>query len=59
METVFPVGSRVLETRSYGSSAWTRTARIQVELPDGSTKLYFMKVVFQVRKFGFNLTKYA
>ncbi|KAL8726241.1 MAG: hypothetical protein Q9166_006829 [cf. Caloplaca sp. 2 TL-2023] len=40
---VLPEGSRVLEASSFGISAWTRTARISVQLPDGSPKLYFLK----------------
>ncbi|KAI4262524.1 MAG: hypothetical protein L6R42_002302 [Xanthoria sp. 1 TBL-2021] len=40
---VLPLGSRVLSASSFGSSAWTRTARIRVQLPDGSAKQYFLK----------------
>ncbi|KAL8657877.1 MAG: hypothetical protein Q9226_001474 [Calogaya cf. arnoldii] len=41
---VLPPGSRVLEASSFGSPAWTRTARIEVQLADGSSKQYFLKV---------------
>ena len=39
-----PEGSTVLEASSFGTSAWTRTARIRVQLSDGSPKAYFLKV---------------
>ncbi|KAI4232556.1 MAG: hypothetical protein LQ349_004928 [Xanthoria aureola] len=38
-----PSGSRVVEASSFNPSAWTRTACIKVQLPDGSLKQYFMK----------------
>lgn len=41
---VLPKGARVLEASSYGTSAWTRTARIKVELADSTPKSYFLKV---------------
>lgn len=41
---MFPPGSVVLSAESYGSSAWTQTGCITVELPDGEFKKYFMKV---------------
>ncbi|KAI4224788.1 MAG: hypothetical protein L6R40_008416 [Gallowayella cf. fulva] len=40
---VLPSGSRVLECSSFGTSAWTRTARILVQSPDGSSRQYFLK----------------
>ncbi|KAL8712659.1 MAG: hypothetical protein Q9220_003191 [cf. Caloplaca sp. 1 TL-2023] len=40
---VLPPGSRVLEASSFGTSAWTRTARISVTLEDGTLKKYFLK----------------
>ncbi len=39
-----PEGSTVIEASSFGTSAWTRTARIRVQLSDGSQKAYFLKV---------------
>jgi protein-ribulosamine 3-kinase len=39
-----PEGSTVVEASSFGTSAWTRTARIRVQLSDGSQKAYFLKV---------------
>ena len=39
----FPEGAKVISADSYGSSAWTVTARIHVELPDGTSKRYFLK----------------
>ena len=41
---VLPEGSAVLEASSFGTSALTRTARIRVQLSDGSQKAYFLKV---------------
>lgn len=41
---ILPQGTRVIEASSYGTSAWTRTARVDVELPDGTQKSYFLKV---------------
>jgi len=39
----FPKGSKVLKASSYGTSAWTRTSRIVIQLEDGTEKSYFMK----------------
>lgn len=41
---VLPKGAKVLGASSYGTSAWTRTARINIELDDGTPKSYFLKV---------------
>ena len=41
---ILPQGTRVIEASSYGTSAWTRTARVDVVLPDGTQKSYFLKV---------------
>ena len=41
---ILPTGTKVLQASSYGTSAWTRTARIDVELADGAPKSYFLKV---------------
>ncbi|KAL8833154.1 MAG: hypothetical protein Q9170_004456 [Blastenia crenularia] len=38
-----PSESQVLEASSYGTSAWTRTARIAVKQRDGTLKSYFLK----------------
>ena len=35
----------MLEASTFGTSAWTRTARIIVELGNGDSKSYFLKVV--------------
>lgn len=43
---VFPPGSVVLSAESYGSSAWTQTGCVTIELPNGDLKKYFMKVTF-------------
>lgn len=40
----FPTRSKVKDARSHGASFWTRTARIDVELADGTLKRYFLKV---------------
>ncbi|KID89214.1 Fructosamine/Ketosamine-3-kinase [Metarhizium guizhouense ARSEF 977] len=40
----FPPGSKVKNTRSQGASFWTRTVRIDIELPDKTQKAYFLKV---------------
>jgi len=39
----FPLGAIVIETAPSQSSFWTRTAKIDVMLPDNSKKSYFMK----------------
>ena len=39
----FPNGTKVLSTDKFGTSAWTTTARINVELPDGTHARYFLK----------------
>jgi fructosamine-3-kinase len=40
---VFPEGTKFLSAVRYGTSAWTITARLSIELPDGSKKQYFIK----------------
>ena len=42
--TVLPQGAKVSAACSFGISAWTRTARLDVTLPDGTPKSYFLKV---------------
>ena len=39
----FPKGTKVLSVNRSGTSAWTVTARISVELPDGGRAQYFLK----------------
>ena len=41
---MLPNGTRVLSADSFGSSAWTVTARVNVILEDGTPKSYFLKV---------------
>ncbi|RSL44708.1 hypothetical protein CEP54_014576 [Fusarium duplospermum] len=38
-----PPGSRVKDARSYGGSNWTKTHRVDVELPDKTLQSYFLK----------------
>ena len=42
-----PKGCRVVSTESHGTSFWAKTGRIVVDLADGSSKSYFIKVVLQ------------
>jgi protein-ribulosamine 3-kinase len=39
----FPEGSEVISAHSFGTSAWTTTARIKVRLSDGSEAKFFLK----------------
>lgn len=39
----FPEGTAVLSADSFGTSAWTVTARLHLKLPDGSEERYFLK----------------
>lgn len=41
---VMPSGTKVVSSEFCGVSAWTRTAKVSVNLPDGSPKRYFLKV---------------
>ena len=41
---VMPRGTKVVSAESCGISAWTKTAKVCVVLPDGSRKRYFLKV---------------
>lgn len=43
---VLPEGAKVVAGERAGTSAWTKTAKVTVELADGSTKRYFLKVGF-------------
>ncbi|KAG6988860.1 hypothetical protein G7Y79_00069g096520 [Physcia stellaris] len=45
----FPTGSKVLSAEGYGKSDWTITARIDVELPDGTSTHYFLKCATEER----------
>ena len=40
-----PEGTQVSSAESCGISAWTKTAKVSVILPDGGTKRYFLKVI--------------
>ncbi|KAG8169912.1 hypothetical protein KVR01_000657 [Diaporthe batatas] len=40
----FPPASKLKNARSHGASFWTRSARIDIELADGSTQTFFLKV---------------
>lgn len=41
---VMPRKTKVISAESCGISAWTKTAKVSVVLPDGSPKRYFLKV---------------
>jgi protein-ribulosamine 3-kinase len=38
-----PEGTKILASNRFGKSAWTITARLNVQLPDGSEEQYFLK----------------
>jgi len=38
-----PEGTKILSANRFGTSAWTITARLNVEMPDGSHEKYFLK----------------
>lgn len=38
-----PEGSSIIEALAWGASAWTRTAKVTVQLADGTLKKYFLK----------------
>ena len=42
-----PNGFRVISTEAHGVSFWSNTGRIDVELVDGTTQSYFIKVISQ------------
>ncbi|MCJ1232159.1 hypothetical protein MMC14_000108 [Varicellaria rhodocarpa] len=44
---ILPSGTRVISANSYGSSAWSITARVNVENSEGSTTNYFLKCVME------------
>lgn len=39
----FPSGTTVIMANRYATSSWTVTARIHLEMPDGSEEIYFLK----------------
>ena len=39
-----PKGTKVVSAESWGISAWTKTAKVSVILPDENPKRYFLKV---------------
>lgn len=39
----FPEGTKVLSAYRFGTSAWTATARLHIEMPDGSQTRLFLK----------------
>ncbi|KAJ4405277.1 hypothetical protein N0V82_010349 [Gnomoniopsis sp. IMI 355080] len=39
----FPEGTRILMASRYATSAWTVTARLHLEMPDGTDEEYFLK----------------
>lgn len=41
---VLPRGTKIVMADSCGISAWTKTAKVSVILPNGSPKSYFLKV---------------
>ncbi|KAF3352786.1 Protein-ribulosamine 3-kinase like protein [Verticillium longisporum] len=40
-----PIGCKVVSTESHGVSFWAKTGRIDVVLPDETTRSYFIKVI--------------
>ncbi len=43
-DSALPIGTKSKGIVPYGASYWTRTARVDVELPDELQKSYFLKV---------------
>ncbi len=43
-ETDFPPGSKFVSAIPYGTSIWTRTVCVNIELADGSTQANFLKI---------------
>ncbi|KAL4902255.1 hypothetical protein BDW74DRAFT_169716 [Aspergillus multicolor] len=43
IQMYFPPGSKLISAESFGTSAWTATSRLSIQLPDGAPKLYFLK----------------
>lgn len=44
LPTALPPNVRISSIAGHGTSLWTRTARIDGELEDGTPKIYFLKV---------------
>jgi hypothetical protein len=42
---VMPSGTKIVSSEFCGVSAWTKTAKISIILPDGNPKRYFLKVI--------------
>jgi protein-ribulosamine 3-kinase len=40
----FPPGSKILSATRYGTSAWTITARLKLQMPDNTEDRFFLKV---------------
>jgi len=47
-----PQGTNIISAESCGVSAWTKTAKVTAQLPDGSLKRYFLKVSGQIQRPG-------
>ncbi|RVX74456.1 hypothetical protein B0A52_01582 [Exophiala mesophila] len=43
-----PPGTKIISAEPSGVSAWTKTAKISVTLPDGKTKKYFLELAFGI-----------
>ena len=43
--SVLPKGTKVVSADSYGTSSWTKTAKLSVILSSGSAKRYFLKCI--------------
>jgi hypothetical protein len=41
---VMPSGTKIVSSEFCGVSAWTKTAKVSIILPDGNPKRYFLKV---------------
>ena len=46
--TVLPKSTEIISAESCGTSSWTKTAKLCVKLPDGSSKRYFVKCIKDV-----------
>jgi len=44
-----PAGTKIVSAVSSGVSAWAKTGKVAVVQPDGSPKIYFLKVCDLVR----------
>lgn len=50
---VLPPNSKPLKSYTYGTATWTRAARIDVSLEDGTEKSYFLKVIHLLKAIQF------